>query len=430
MGKSIIDCSSVTTVGLDLAKHVFQVHCANSSGRDILERLDVSQFVSVVGPSGCGKSSLVKVGVVPALRAGLLTRVGYDWLAIETRPGHDPLGNLAAALAELNGPPDREEIAATLAARRSGLWLVVERLADRLESGRSGRPKCVLLVLDPFEEIFARIADPLAIERYVTLITHFFREPHPQLFIVLTMRTDFIGECANFPGMAEIMNKTQYITPVLRGADLMDAITGPAETYGGEVEPALAKAIAEDMGSGAMYDADHLPLMQHALLWLWRQAWRDTDIAEPPNPGVEPPPGASKLRLTLAQYQEAGGLHGVLNRHADDLLASLGDGPGGQRRTAIAETMFRRLSERDASSRYKRAPARMETVRRVAERDRAVRRKRRLVRRAPSRHGGRQSPARPEPRKQSRRGARDGFPGRACRGPSPPTIVARRRPAS
>jgi transposase len=32
VGKSIINWSSVTTVGLDLAKYVFQVHCVDASG--------------------------------------------------------------------------------------------------------------------------------------------------------------------------------------------------------------------------------------------------------------------------------------------------------------------------------------------------------------------------------------------------------------
>ena len=38
MGKSITDLSSVTTVGLDLAKHVFQVHGIDASGRVIVTR--------------------------------------------------------------------------------------------------------------------------------------------------------------------------------------------------------------------------------------------------------------------------------------------------------------------------------------------------------------------------------------------------------
>jgi len=38
MGKSITDLSSVTTIGLDLAKHVFQVHGVDASGRVIVAK--------------------------------------------------------------------------------------------------------------------------------------------------------------------------------------------------------------------------------------------------------------------------------------------------------------------------------------------------------------------------------------------------------
>ena len=38
VGKSIINLSSVTTVGLDLAKHVFQVHGIDASGRVVVAK--------------------------------------------------------------------------------------------------------------------------------------------------------------------------------------------------------------------------------------------------------------------------------------------------------------------------------------------------------------------------------------------------------
>ena len=38
MGKSNTDLSSVTTVGLDLAKHVFQVHGVDVSGRVVVAK--------------------------------------------------------------------------------------------------------------------------------------------------------------------------------------------------------------------------------------------------------------------------------------------------------------------------------------------------------------------------------------------------------
>src|ERR1051325_3346204 len=71
----------------------------NRAKDEILARLNSSHLVFVVGPSGCGKSSLIKVGVAPALKAGLLTRPGANWRTAEMRPGDRPVRNLAAALA-------------------------------------------------------------------------------------------------------------------------------------------------------------------------------------------------------------------------------------------------------------------------------------------------------------------------------------------
>ncbi len=266
---------------MDHADESLIFHGRDSNRDDVARRLDTAQFVSVVGPSGCGKSSLVKVGLIPVLKAGLLTRAGYDWTAIEMRPGKDPIGNLAGALSGLRdltggqAAMDRQEISALLWARRSALWMVMENFVETLPDSRSAKPKRVLLLLDQFEEIFADGSDPRAVDQFIVLLTQFFRSPHPQLFIVLTMRTDFISQCANFPGLAEVLNETQYITPVLRNQDLKDAIEQPAEKYGGEVEPALVEAIRADMGAGAKYDADHLPLMQHALLWLCSRHGRE-----------------------------------------------------------------------------------------------------------------------------------------------------------
>ena len=59
MGKSITDLSSVTTVGLDLAKHVFQVHAIGAFGRVIVAKEDVLFFFAqlpkcLVGMEACG----------------------------------------------------------------------------------------------------------------------------------------------------------------------------------------------------------------------------------------------------------------------------------------------------------------------------------------------------------------------------------------
>src|SRR5258705_36694 len=69
----------------------------------LIERLQRSHFLAVVGTSGSGKSSLVRAGLLPALRGGMMAGAGSGWRIAIMRPGSDPIGNLAAALAEKKG---------------------------------------------------------------------------------------------------------------------------------------------------------------------------------------------------------------------------------------------------------------------------------------------------------------------------------------
>lgn len=244
-----------------------------------------------------------------------------------------------------------------LSVERSALWVLMDHLAPVLaQEANVARPSRVLLLIDQFEEVFSGARDQREVDQFIGLVSEFFRKPHPQLYIVTTMRTDFIGQCANFPGLAEILNDTQYITPVLRGQDLRDAISCPVETYQGEIEPALVTELIRDMGSGAGYDADHLPLMQHALLWLWQRACADAGITEPSGPDPDWPADRPRVGLTLEDYRRHGRLAGILNRHADDILARIESGPEGEAAGRIIDVMFRRVTERDVSARYKRSP--------------------------------------------------------------------------
>jgi len=126
----------------------------NRAKDEILARLNSSHLVFVVGPSGCGKSSLLKVGVIPALEAGLLTHAGANWRTAEMRPGDRPVRNLACALAALAadaGTNDAsDQFYEILCSDESGIWLAAETLAPR------GAPKPLLILVDQFEEVFRK----------------------------------------------------------------------------------------------------------------------------------------------------------------------------------------------------------------------------------------------------------------------------------
>jgi energy-coupling factor transporter ATP-binding protein EcfA2 len=329
----------------------------NLAKDEILARLNSSHLVFVVGPSGCGKSSLVKVGVIPALAAGLLTRPGSNWRTAEMRPGDCPVRNLASALATLlpdaSGSDVSGQLYDVLRSDDNGLWLIAETLAPR------AAPNPLLILIDQFEEVFAsQVSEQSESKKLLDLIVTFWTKAHPNLFLVVTMRTDFLEKCANFPMLADVINATLFITPVLRDSELKSVISLPPEPYHGAVEEKLVKAIVKDASSEIGYNPDHLPLMQHALSWLWNNAISAAGLSNsPPRPDAP----SQTIMLTYDHYVAHGGLKGILNEHANELLARLSE-----REQRIAQVLFTRLSERD-ETRYRRSPTSAAALTRLAK---------------------------------------------------------------
>ncbi len=326
---------------------------------DLLDRLGDTHFMAVLGPSGCGKSSLVKAGMIPALSSGLIYQAGANWVSAEAEPGSAPIQNLAQAVADAlqhakreDGAadiPDAETLAQRMQASTSALVDLAEELPKLLEDNTN-----LLILVDQFEEIFREdLAQRDEDAQLINLLLNVFYMRPEGLYVVLTMRTDYLEQCATFHGLPEALNQSQFLTPRLNSQQLSEAISGPAALlqYGGKVEPRLARTILDEMTGSSGYDPDLLPLMQHALFWMWRNAQDAQPKSDEP------------VLLTLEAYQELageGGLQGVLSRRADDIY--LNKLTTEQQR--IAECMFRLMSEVDDGARRRR---RVTTPQEVAE---------------------------------------------------------------
>src|SRR5215469_2804076 len=229
----------------------------------LLARLARDHFMAVTGPSGCGKSSLVKAGMTPALSAGFMVEGGSEWRICEQRPGDRPLGRLARAMASpeiLGGDKTDPDSVALVEAtiRRGPLGLI-----EIVKTATALRGASLLVVIDQFEEIFRyreRIAADEA-DAFVALLLASARQSDVPIYVVITMRSDYLGDCARFHGLAEAASDAQYLTPRLTREDLELAIAGPARVFGGRVEPRLLDRLINDFGS----DPDQLPSLQHAL---------------------------------------------------------------------------------------------------------------------------------------------------------------------
>jgi conflict system STAND superfamily ATPase len=216
---------------------------------ELVRRLAGRRFLAVLGTSGSGKSSLVRAGLLPSLEGGLMAEAGAHWLTAILRPQDDPIGFLARALVEagvlakldLSEAAAAEVVETTL--RRSSLGLVeVARLA------RLAPHENLLVLVDQFEEIFrfAGLASQLGEDEakaFVKLLLVASQQTELPVYVLITMRSDFLGDCDRFPGLPETITDSPYLIPRLSRDELQAAITGPVGVRGGRIAPGLVQRL-------------------------------------------------------------------------------------------------------------------------------------------------------------------------------------------
>jgi tetratricopeptide (TPR) repeat protein len=318
---------------------------------ELLARLGRTRFLAVVGTSGSGKSSLIRAGLMPALYGGLMGATGSAWRIAVMRPGHNPLGNLAAALSEddVIGSPDvDDDVEATIietTLRRSTLGLV-----DAVRQARLPAYENVLVVVDQFEELFRFRSmreqqqgtdDDAA--AFVKLLLEAPQQRDVSIYVVLTMRSDFLGDCSQFQGLPEAINDGQYLIPRMTRDERRSAITGPAAVGGGEISPPLVNRLLNDVGD----NPDQLPILQHALMRTWDYWAEQRRDSEP---------------VGLPHYEAVGTMTDALSKHADEAFNELPD----ERSHHIAEILFKALTERGVDNREIRRPTRLKEICEIA----------------------------------------------------------------
>jgi hypothetical protein len=209
---------------------------------EVIGRLAESRLVLVHGLSGSGKSSLVRAGVLPKL-ALQYRRHAAPWLTCEMRPSGGPLWNLATAFAGLESRDNDLERISAIAGGFNACSATLTSVAASV-AGVGGKSLCLLV--DQFEELFRyeRETSRDEAELFVELLGRAAAEgpsetlPGPDrvdLHVIVTMRSEFLGECARFAGFAETINRTQYLVPRMDDRGLMRAVRRPGQMYGAEL---------------------------------------------------------------------------------------------------------------------------------------------------------------------------------------------------
>jgi WD40 repeat protein/transcriptional regulator with XRE-family HTH domain len=258
---------------------------------------ELSHFLAVVGPSGSGKSSLVRAGLIPAVRR-LGLPGGMRPTIAQMLPGSHPFEELEAALLRV-APNPPASLLEQLTSDERGLLRALKRTLP----GPGEPASQLLLYVDQFEEAFTLSEDresPMAFLRSLhTAVT----EPASPLWLVIGLRADFFDRPLLYPLFYELMRQRTELVGPLNPEELYRAIVGPAERVGVQVEPSLTASIVREVDE----QPGSLPLLEYSLTELFEQ--REGE-------------GERRL-LTAAAYRATGGLTGAVSRRADDIYCGL-----------------------------------------------------------------------------------------------------------
>ena len=263
---------------------------------------DLSRFLAVIGPSGSGKSSVVRAGLIPALRRGGLPG-SENWFIVDMLPGAHPFEELEASLLRIAVNPP-EHLLSQLKDGKRGLL----RAAHRILPADSSVD--LVLVIDQFEEVFTLIEDEAERVLFLENLAAAVLDERSRLHVIITLRADFTDKPLRYVDFGEMLNRRfEFVLP-LTADEAERAIAGPTQRVGLKLEKGLVSTIIREAGN----QPGALPLLQYALSELFEK--REGRV------------------LTNKAYREIGGVLGALGRSAETIYSNLDE---------AAQSMVRQL---------------------------------------------------------------------------------------
>lgn len=319
---------------------------------EVLMKLSQHRFVGIIGPSGSGKSSFVYCGALPILYGGFLTETGPNWEVVVTRPGNNPIENLGEAILEHDPSYDtasyedrkvKRTIISTLM-KSSSLGIV-----EAIRQTRKATGKNYLILVDQFEELFRFKDDTLNSDSvnetlsFINLLMEAINYEDEPIYVAITMRSDFIGECAQFAELTKKINDSHYLIPQLTRDQKRKAIEGPVAVGGGEIAPRLVQKVLNDLGD----NPDQLPILQHALMRTW-DYWKHNMEGEEP--------------MDLKHYEAIGTMEEALSMHANEAYDELNDS-----QRDICAILFKAITEKRGENYGIRRPTLLSEIANIAD---------------------------------------------------------------
>jgi WD40 repeat protein len=271
------------------------------------------------------------------LYGGFLTGRSTDWEVVVTRPGAAPIDNLATALLKTDLVDEElsdedKQIKKTIISsllRSSSVGLV-----ETIMQFKGDKEKNYLILVDQFEELF-RFKDSSNLQSvnetlaFINLLMEAINHADVPIYVAITMRSDFIGECSQFPELTKQINDSQYLIPQMTREQKRRAITGPVAVGNAEIAPRLTQQLLNDLGD----NPDQLPILQHALMRTWDYWSHFRDYDDEP--------------LDIKHYEAIGTMSEALSMHANEAYEELDD-----EQQRICEFLFKAITEKRGGGSY------------------------------------------------------------------------------
>src|ERR1035437_1554749 len=312
---------------------------------EVLLKLLKNRYITVIGASGNGKSSLIFGGVLPKIM-NLKIRDSSIWRIISFRPGNDPFGNLAVALS--NGISDsaqkrieRDIILSDLLDNPGSFSDVVRKYILKHDDN-------VLLIIDQLEELFRYFSPGKAdishatVVKFVDFLVNSVNKPDVNVFIIATMRSEYLGECSHYKGLTGLINNSNYLVPDMGPENWREVIEGPVNFAGAKIDPKLVETLLDDLRDRT----DQLPVLQHTMMRTWN-LWRE--LNEPNKP------------ISMADYDLSGTINNAVLLHAEEVYEELS-----QRGKEICAIMFKTITRKGSDNKGIRHPSDIETIKSIA----------------------------------------------------------------
>ena len=313
----------------------------------ILGYVEKNRFAALMGPSGSGKSSLILCGLIPQLQGGYIYDAGSLWKIVQMSPGYSPIDRLSTAIAKTfvgvkqtkDAIPIESHLNYALFTEKE---MEIHEVISKMESYENEN---ILIFVDQFEELFRYkegASQPESyrqeVQQFINLIMNAIQQNDVPIYLVICIRSDFLGECSSYQILTDYINTSHYLVPQMSREDFKSVIMGPLSYSGVKIKSDLLKEILDNLGN----KADMLPVLQHLMMRIFNYWLKRGEYEKP---------------INNIDYIAVGKLKDAISIHAEEIYNKLDDS-----QQLLCKKIFMTLAESGPDNKGIRRPTTIKNI--------------------------------------------------------------------